>query len=110
MSGNMTVAGDVTAYSDARVKENVETIVQALDKVLQLRGVSYNRTDSDDKKTKIGVIAQETLVVVPEVVNQDNTGMYNVSYGNLAGLFIEAIKEQQKQIEDLKSKLDALTK
>jgi hypothetical protein len=110
MSGNMTVAGDVTAYSDARVKENVETIVQALDKVLQLRGVSYNRTDSDDKKTKIGVIAQETLVVVPEVVNQDNAGMYNVSYGNLAGLFIEAFKEQQKQIEDLKSKLDALTK
>jgi hypothetical protein len=110
MSGNMTVAGDVTAYSDARVKENVETIVQALDKVLQLRGVSYNRTDSDDKKTKIGVIAQETLVVVPEVVNQDNAGMYNVSYGNLAGLFIEAFKEQQKQIEDLKLKLDALTK
>jgi hypothetical protein len=110
MSGNMTVAGDVTAYSDARVKENVQTIVQALDKVLQLRGVSYNRTDSDDKKTKIGVIAQETLVVVPEVVNQDNAGMYNVSYGNLAGLFIEAFKEQQKQIEDLKLKLDALTK
>jgi hypothetical protein len=110
MSGNMTVAGDVTAFSDARVKENVQTIVQALDKVLQLRGVSYNRTDSDDKKTKIGVIAQETLVVVPEVVNQDNAGMYNVSYGNLAGLFIEAFKEQQKQIEDLKLKLDALTK
>jgi hypothetical protein len=50
------------------------------------------------------------LVVVPEVVNQDNAGMYNVSYGNLAGLFIEAFKEQQKQIEDLKLKLDALTK
>ena len=110
MSGNMTVAGDVTAYSDARVKENVETIVQALDKVLQLRGVSYNRTDSDDKKTKIGVIAQETLVVVPEVVNQDNAGMYNVSYGNLAGLFIEAFKEQQKQIEDLKSIISGITK
>jgi hypothetical protein len=99
MSGNMTVAGDVTAFSDARVKENVETIENALDKVLALRGVSYNRNDSDDKKKKIGVIAQETLPIVPEVVNQDNDGMYNVSYGNMGGLFIEAIKEQQKKIE-----------
>jgi len=78
MSGNLTMAGDVTAFSDARVKTNVKTIENALDKTLALRGVSYNRTDSDDTKTKIGVIAQETLEVVPEVVNQDNSGMYNV--------------------------------
>jgi hypothetical protein len=110
MSGNLTMSGDVTAYSDARVKENVETIKNALNKVLALRGVSYNRTDSDDKKTKIGVIAQETLPILPEVVNQDNDGMYNVSYGNMGGLFIEAFKEQQTQIEELKSIIDGLTK
>lgn len=117
MSGNLTMAGDVTAYSDARVKENVETIKNALNKVLALRGVSYNRTDSDDKKTKIGVIAQETLQVVPEVVNQDNDGMYNVSYGNMGGLFIEAFKEQQKKIEaqdkiieELKTMINDITK
>jgi hypothetical protein len=110
MSGNMTVAGDVTAYSDARVKTNVHTIENALEKVLALRGVSYTRTDSEDKKTKIGVIAQETLPIVPEVVNQDNDGMFNVSYGNFGGLFIEAFKEQQRQIEELKSIINALTK
>jgi hypothetical protein len=110
MSGNMTVAGDVTAYSDARVKENIATIENALSKVLALRGVSYNRIDSDDKKTKIGVIAQETLPIVPEVVNQDNDGMYNVSYGNLAGLFIEAFKEQQKEIEELKTLIYGITR
>lgn len=110
MSGNMTVAGDVTAYSDARVKENVTTIENALNKVLALRGVSYNRIDSDDKKTKIGVIAQEILQIVPEVVNQDNDGMFNVSYGNLAGLFIEAFKEQQKEIEELKTIIYGLTR
>ena len=110
MSGNMTVAGDVTAYSDARVKENIITVDNALTKVLSLRGVYYNRIDSDDKKTKIGVIAQETLLVVPEVVNQDNDGMFNVSYGNLAGLFIEAIKEQQKEIEELKTIIYGLTR
>jgi hypothetical protein len=105
MSGNLTMAGDVTAFSDARVKENVVTVDNALSKLLALRGVYYNRTDSDDKRTKLGVIAQEILKVIPEVVNQDNDGMYNVSYGNLAGLFIEAIKEQQAQIEELKAKL-----
>ena len=108
MSGNLTLAGDVTAFSDARVKTNVQTIENALDKTLALRGVSYNRTDSDDTRTKIGVIAQETLEVVPEVVNQDNSGMYNVSYGNMTALLIEAIKEQQAQIEDLKAEVKKL--
>jgi len=110
MSGNLTMAGDVTAYSDARVKENIVTVDDALNKVLALRGVYYNRIDSDDKKTKLGVIAQEILTVVPEVVNQDNDGMFNVSYGNLAGLFIEAFKEQQKQIEELKSIINGFTR
>lgn len=117
MSGNLTMAGDVTAYSDARVKTNVKTIDKALEKVLALRGVSYIRTDSNDVRTKIGVIAQETLPIVPEVVNQDNDGMYNVSYGNFAGLFIEAFKEQQvkidkqdKVIEELKQTIHDLTK
>lgn len=108
MSGNLTLAGDVTAFSDARVKTNVQTIENALDKTLALRGVSYNRTDSDDTRTKIGVIAQETLEVVPEVVNQDNAGMYNVSYGNMTALLIEAIKEQQVQIEELKLEVKKL--
>jgi hypothetical protein len=105
MSGNITAAGDITAYSDRRVKENIITVDDALEKVNNLRGVYYNRTDSEDKRTKLGVIAQEILEIVPEVVGQDADGMYNVSYGNLAGLFIEAIKEQQTQINDLKSEI-----
>ena len=109
-SGSITAGGDVTAYSDARVKTNIVTIENPLQKALALRGVTYTRTDSDDKKTKMGVIAQEVLEVVPEVVNQDNDGIYSVAYGNMVGLLIEAMKEQQQQIEDLKSKLDAVTK
>ena len=107
-SGNVTATGDVTAYSDARVKSNVKTIYNALEKVTKLRGVSYNRNDTKDTSTKIGVIAQETINILPEVVSQDSDGMYNVSYGNMAGLFIEAIKEQQKQIEELKNKIQIL--
>jgi hypothetical protein len=104
-SGNVTATGDVTAYSDARVKENVVTIENALDKTLALRGVSYNRNDNQDKRKKVGVIAQEIQEVIPEVVTEDSDGMLGVSYGNLAGVFIEAIKEQQKQIEDLKKQI-----
>jgi hypothetical protein len=68
-AGSITSAGDVIAFSDKRVKENIKTIDNALEKVLNLRGVSYNRTDIDDKSTKIGVIAQEVKKVLPEVVN-----------------------------------------
>jgi hypothetical protein len=105
MSGNLTMKGDVIAFSDERVKENIRTLDSALEKTLKLRGVSYTRTDSNDKSTKIGVIAQEILEVVPEVVSQDANGTYGVSYGNIVGLLIEAIKEQQQQIDELKKRV-----
>jgi hypothetical protein len=109
-SGNATASGDVTAFSDARVKTNINTIENALEKTLALRGVTYNRTDNEDIRTKVGVIAQEIIEVLPEVVNQDNDGIYSVSYGNITALLIEAIKEQQSQIEELKSIINGLTK
>jgi hypothetical protein len=110
LTGNFVASGDVTAYSDARIKTNVQTIENALDKTLQLRGVTYNRTDSEDTSTKVGVIAQEILEVIPEVVKQNDEGMYSVSYGNLTAVLIEAIKEQQKQIDELKEIINGLTK
>lgn len=100
--GTIRATGDVIAYSDARVKNNIQPINNALQKVLSLRGVSYTRKDMDDKSTKIGVIAQEVLPVLPEVVSKDDNGNYSVSYGNMVGLLIEAIKEQQKEIDELK--------
>jgi hypothetical protein len=96
-----TFSGDVVAYSDARVKENVETIETPLDKVMKLRGVSFNRTGEDRKN--IGVIAQEIREVLPEVVHEQEDGMLAVAYGNIVGLLIEAMKEQQEQIDELKS-------
>ena len=106
-NGDFKAAGDVVAYSDARLKENVETIDNALDKVLAMRGVSYNRIADEDKSRKIGVIAQEVEQVLPEVVSQEGDGMKSVAYGNIVGVLIEAIKEQQKQIDELKARLDA---
>jgi hypothetical protein len=109
-SGNVTATGDVTAYSDARLKTNVNTIEGALEKVLQMRGVTYVRTDNNDTAEKVGVIAQEIQQVLPQVVNENTDGYLTVSYGNIVGVLIEAIKEQQAQIDELKAKLDGLTK
>jgi hypothetical protein len=102
VTGTIRSTADVIAYSDRRVKENIKTIDNALDKVTKLRGVSYNRKDIEDKSTKIGVIAQEVKDILPEVVDQDRDDKYSVAYGNMAGLFIEAIKELKAEIEELK--------
>ena len=93
-------SGNVTAYSDKRVKENIEVIPNALEKVLQLSGYTFDRTDADMPR-QTGLIAQEVLKVLPEAVSGSEEEHYSVAYGNLVGLLIEAIKEQQTQIETL---------
>lgn len=106
VTGTIRATGDVIAYSDARVKENVVTLENSLELVQKLRGVEYNKIGETDKK--IGVIAQEVLEVVPQVVQQDNDGNYSVAYGNMAGLFIEAIKQQQTYIQALEARIQKL--
>ena len=107
--GSMTAAGDVIAFSDKRVKTNIKTINNGLEKISKLRGVSYNRTDIDDKSNKIGVIAQEVKEVLPEVViyNEDED-KFGVEYGKMAGVFIEAIKELKAEVDSLKQEIKQL--
>ncbi len=100
-TGNFTATGDVTAYSDKRLKRNIETITNAVDTVSKLRGVNYEK----DGRNSTGVIAQEVEEVLPQVVHTAPDGMKSVAYGNIVGILIEAIKEQQKEIEELKKKL-----
>lgn len=102
VAGSIVAAGNVTAYSDIRVKANIEPIHGALDKLSQINGVTYTRTDLDDKERRYGgVIAQEIEVVLPEAVF-DNGDKKAVDYNATIGLLIEAIKEQQSQINELK--------
>lgn len=100
-NGNFTAAGNVTAYSDARLKENVETISNALDLVNRMRGVFYDRIDTGE--AGIGVIAQEMEEVIPEVVIPSD-GMLTVAYGNLVGVLIEAVKELTARVEELEAR------
>lgn len=103
--GNMVVSGNVTAFSDIRIKTDVQSISNALMKVLAINGVTYTRTDTGSRET--GMIAQNLIEVLPEAVIKDaETGMLSIAYGNVVGLLVEAIKEQQKQIDELKSKLN----
>jgi len=110
VSGTIRATSDVIAFSDKRVKENIVTVDNALDKVTKLRGVTYTRKDTDDKSTKVGVIAQEVLKVLPEVVEKDHEGMYSVAYGNMAGVFIEAIKQLKAEVDSLKQEIKELKK
>ena len=103
VGGSIYATADVVAYSDRRAKENIVTVDNALDKVSELRGVYYNKKDSDEKKREVGVIAQEVKEVLPEVVTYDKENdQYGVDYGKINGLLIEAIKELKKEIEELK--------
>ena len=102
-AGAATFNNDVTAFSDERLKDNIETIPDALDKVCQMRGVTFNRTDFDGEK-QMGVIAQEVEKVIPEVVREDESEdkIKSVAYGNMVGVLIEAIKDLKAEVDELK--------
>ena len=108
-SGNFTTAGNVTAFSDARIKKDVATIDGALDLVSKMRGVRYTRIDNGTKG--VGVIAQEMLEVLPEVIQQglgdDDT--LSVAYGNIVGVLIEAVKELTARVVELESSTSKIT-
>jgi hypothetical protein len=101
---NLTCAGTVTANSDERLKKNVETITDALHKVTGLRGVEYDHKNTGDHC--LGLIAQEVESILPDVVYEDATGVKSVAYQNIVALLIEAVKDQQRQIDELKRKLN----
>ena len=105
-TGNCTAAGEVTANSDLRLKTNIKTIENALDKVLQLRGVEYDRIDIE--KHQIGVIAQEIEEVIPDVVHTNEDGIKSVAYGNIVAVLIESIKDLKGEISELRAELNEL--
>lgn len=104
-TGDFTAEGNVTANSDKSLKTKIEIIENAVEKVQQIRGITFERTDMSDERRYAGVIAQEVEKVLPEVILTSKTGLKSVAYGNLVGLLIEAIKEQQTSINYLKEKL-----
>lgn len=112
------IANSIAGSSDARFKTNISPITNSLQKVLALRGVHFNWNTKafpermfSDKKT-IGFIAQEVEKVVPEIVQTENTPEHykSVHYDKVVALLVEAIKEQQKQINQLQKQVKKLRK
>ena len=108
-AGALITTGDITAFgsiSDIRLKENIEPITNALDKVSQIGGYTFNYKKNPDVRMT-GVIAQEVEKVLPEVIytttdiNSDEENLA-VRYENMIGLLVEAIKELKTEVEELK--------
>jgi len=101
-AGATTFNNDVTAFSDVILKDDINTIDNALDRVQGMRGVFFDRTDNNQIR-QTGVIAQEVEPFLPEVVREtkDENKIKSVAYGNMVGVLIEAIKELNAKIEEL---------
>jgi len=114
--GNIAATGTITSSSDAKLKENVKSLDNALDKINAMRGVSYTRNDLLDKDAvHIGLIAQEVEEIYPEIVTDNAESGKSVAYGNMVAPLIEAIKILTQRLEclesdnvALKSRLDVL--
>jgi len=106
--GNVSVVGQIFSGSSKRWKRNIRTIKGALSKVIRLRGISYNRQNDD--KQNIGLVAEEVGEVIPEIVAYEENGKdaQGLDYSRLVAVLIEAVKEQQSQIEELKETVKSL--
>jgi hypothetical protein len=105
VAGNVT-AVDFNSTSDFSLKENITTVDNALQKIESIRGVKFSWKET--KSYSYGVIAQEVEDIAPELVHGTNTK--TVNYNGIIGILIEAVKEQQKQINTLKEEIQSLKK
>ncbi len=108
VSGDIAATGNITSpffysESDIALKEDVNPISNALKKVLKLTGVDFIWKKTNQKG--LGVIAQEVEKIIPHIVSTSRTGYKTVQYDSLVPLLIEAIKDQQKQIDELRKKI-----
>jgi hypothetical protein len=100
-------AGSYITYSDATLKENIEVISNPIDKVMSMRGVTYNFKNSSNNP-EVGFLAQEMRQSVPEVVYGNGDGNLGIDYAKLTSVLVEAIKTQQVQIQEQQSQIDEL--
>jgi hypothetical protein len=101
VNNNIYLRGTILSPSDINIKTDINIISSPLEKINKINGYTYKRTDTGNYET--GLIAQEVLEILPEVVKYNND-IYNISYGNMCGILVEAIKELNNKIKVLESK------
>jgi len=107
-AGGTTLADSWTVRSSRRFKTNIQPLIGAVQKIAQLQGVSYER--KSDGKREIGVIAEDVDLIVPEIVSRDpkTNEVQGLDYARLTALLVEAVKSQQVEIQQLKTRVDQL--
>ena len=111
MSNPTVYGGSFLPYSSRRWKHNIQNLDNALATVQQLRGVTYTWNEDHGGEDDFGFIAEEVHEILPEIAPKDAEGQVNgVAYGKLTPYLVEAIKEQQAQIEQLKKENEDLKK
>ena len=114
VNGTIRASADVVAYysSDKRLKDNIRTIEEPIYKLRQLKGVEYEWNDKQDTypsgSLDSGIIAQDVQKVLPQLVKERNDGWLGVRHDRLVGLLVEAIKDQQDQIDEMKDQIKEL--
>ena len=101
LNGSITATGEIGSTSDVRLKKDIVDLSGALDKVNKLHGVTFKWKADPKERDVIGFIAQEVEEVVPELIREDDRGYLTVNYLGSTALLVEAVKEQQKMIEQL---------
>lgn len=104
--GTVYAKGSFVSTSDRNLKTNLSPIGDALDKIHKITGYTYDRIDTH--RQECGLVAQEVLEILPQVVSKDESDMYTIAYGNMAGLFVQAFKELQKEVETLRAEVAEL--
>lgn len=102
---DILLEGTILSTSDSNLKSNINKITNPLEKINIINGYTYIRTDTSNYET--GLLAQEVINILPEVVKYENNH-YNIAYGNMCGIFVECIKELNKKIEILNEKIKTL--
>ena len=105
--GTTTIAGDLNLNSDARLKANIISLGSTLAKLLQIDGKTYTMKKDENKKQKIGVLAQDIEKVFPELVSESN-GVKSVNYQGLVPVLINALKEQDTKLNKQQAEIDEL--
>lgn len=105
--GQIQASRNILAFSDARLKDNVQPIESSLDIINAIGGYTYTRNDWNDLPG-VGTIAQEVQSVLPDAVHSDEEGYLSVDYNALTAVLLEAVKTQNKLIQDLQARVAQL--
>jgi hypothetical protein len=108
VEGNIEYTGSCTDVSDIRLKENIAPLENGIEKISSLKGIYFNNKGESVNNREVGVIAQDVEKVLPELVSTNKDGYKSVDYTKLSAVLIEAVKEQQKQIEAMQAEIERL--